>query len=69
MARSGASTGMSAAKGRMTASAELSAPTSVWPRARRSPLAACADSRGRIAVASDTVMTECGTITIRNAVE
>ena len=31
--------------------------------------AACAESRGRIAVARETVMIECGTITTRNAEE
>ena len=51
------------------ASAVRSVETSVSARPARSASAARAESLGRIAVASETVMIEWGTITSRNAEE
>ncbi len=64
-----ATTGSSSAKGRIRASAVRVVAATWRPTARRSPSAADADSRGSVAVASDTVAIECGTITSRNAPE
>lgn len=49
------------ANGTTTTSAVRIVLTRVRARAGRSSAAACEESRGRIAVASDTVITECGT--------
>ena len=62
-------TGSSSANGITTARALRIATPSVRARAGKSVSAAWALSRGRIAVARDTVITECGTITIRNVSE
>ncbi len=62
-------TGSRAANGITTASAVRSVSVSEWATPCRSSSAARAESRGRIAVASDTVTTECGTIMMRNVEE
>ena len=64
-ARSGATTGSSAANGTMTARAVRSTRDRLLPRARRSPALPYADSSGSSAVASETVTIAWGTITIR----
>ena len=65
-ARSGATMGSSTANGTMTARAVRSTRARLAPSPRRSPVLPCEESSGSIAVASETVTTACGTITIRN---
>ena len=68
--RSSAITGSSSANGMISAYAVRSVDATLrGRRPRRSASAAKADSRGSIAVASETVAIECGTITSRNALE
>jgi hypothetical protein len=62
-------TGSRAANGTTTTSAVRSVPASSVPSPVRSVAVARLDRAGRIAVASDTVMTECGTIMMRKAAE
>ena len=61
--------GISRANGTTTTSAVRIVLTRVRASAASSRAAACAESRGRIAVARDTVMIECGTSATRNAEE
>ena len=68
-ATSPATTGMSKANGTISANAMRKVLAKELASPGRSPSAARPDSRGRIAVARDTVTIEWGTMTIRNAVE
>ena len=61
--------GSSSANGMTTASAVRSVSLRVLATPGRSSSAARAERRGRIAVASETVTIECGTIMIRNVEE
>ncbi len=62
LATSPATSGINAANGSTSASAVRSVEETVRPTARRSPSWASAEMRGRMAVASETVTMECGTI-------
>ena len=61
--------GSSSANGRISVYVVRSVDATLRLTPARSPSAANAESLGSIAVASDTVAIECGTITSRNAFE